>query len=505
MPITTRRFAPVLSLAALLAVPSLRAQDAAPAADGCTVELYAPTQLAQAQISINRALQDPEGEGAAEALRTAGRLLADDRRYNSNRLGQAYARAQVYILWLHQPDAPEAMTPNELGAGRDRNTRIDLAATADSLLTSVEDAAPSCIPDIDRWRQSKPWNDRIAAAYRFLGTGEVDSADYYAGKARQLDRRSPFLYNLLAQINFRRGTPDVAIEHLGEALQRAERDTSLVETTTQIRTQYAAMLQEYAMSLSDTAERHATLRRSAGHFTKLAQDDPMGPNGPAFISAAINIGMVISDSALVNNAISPMLADPAPYPDLSLLLGAETKRLAGQAEDAMKLYAAALEKNPNNRDANYFLSFLLLEAKKPAETTVLLDRLLALDPSNPDNLLMKSLATRQIAEAETDRTRRAALIRELEALQAREVGMQHRLEVTGFERRADGAVMEGRIENRGRAAKSYTVEVEFLDLAGNVVETQTTTTEQAAPNAFVAFTVTATRPGIVAYRYKPLA
>jgi tetratricopeptide (TPR) repeat protein len=507
MPISPRHFALALCLTLAGFVPAapLQAQDAAPAAEACSVELFAPPALATAQISIERAAQSPEGEPAAEALRAAMRLLTNDRRFTTNPLGLAYARGQIYVLWMHQVSEPVTMTPADLGLGRDRTTQVDLAQMADSMLTIVETGAPGCASDIDRWRQSKPWNDRIAAAYRFLGQGALDSADYYAGKARQLDRRSPFLFNLLAQIEFRRGNPELALTHLLEALTRAEQDTSLAETTAQIRTQYAAMLQESAMLQSDTAKRNPVLRTAAGHFLRLAQDDPAGPNGPAFLSAALNIGMVMSDSTIVRSVIDPMVADPAPYPDLALLLGAETSRLQNRAADAMKLYEATLAKNPYNRDANYFLAFLYLEAKQPAKTNELLDRLLTLDPSNPDNLLMKTLAARQIADAEQDRTRRAALIREVEALSAREAAMQHRLEVTGFERRPEGALLEGRIENRGRAAKTYTVEFEFLDIAGTVVETMTATTESAAPNAFVTFSVTATKPGIAAYRYKPLS
>lgn len=493
-----------LTAAALLvaSLPSgLGAQDAAT----CSVDIFKPAQLAQATILIQRAAEAAEGEPAAKALRDAMRLLQDDRRFASNPLGLAFARAQIYILWLHQEAEPrEEMSLADLNAGRDRNTMVNLAATADSLLTVVETAAPECAGDIDRWRQSKPWSDRIGATYGFLEANELDSAEFYAKKAYQLDRRSPFIYNAFAQIAARRGDGAALRSNLEKAIALADRDTALVETARQLRTQYGTSMQEAAMSESDPAERNRMLGIAARTFLRIGQEAPEDPNGPAFISATLDIAMLMQDTTLLRMTLGPMLEDPMPYQDLALLIGAETSRMLNRNDDAMTLYRAALEKNPNIRDANYFLSFLLIESGQHAEALPLVEKLLELDPSNPDNLMMKTLAKRPIAEAERDATKRAALIRELDALTRQEAAMTQQLRITRFERRADGAVLMGEIENRSRAAKTYTVNVEFLDLDGNVVESKSVTTASAAPNATVPFELQATVPGIAAYRYAPL-
>ena len=503
MPNALRRT--VLAAAAAL-VPAFVFSSAATAQDagGCSVELYKPAQLAQAAILIQQAAALPEGEPAAKALRDAMRLLQDDRRFTTNPLGLAFSRAQIYILWLHQETAKERMTPFELNSGRDRTTMIDLVGVADSLLTIVETAAPECVGDIDRWRQSKPWNDRIGTAYRFLEANQVDSAQHYANAALRLDRRSPFIYNAYAQLAARRGDGAALRTNLEKSIELADRDTALVETTRQLRTQYAASLQEAAMSTADIAERNRMLDVSARTFLRIGQEDPASANGPAFISAALDIAMLLQDTSLVREVIGPMLEDPVPYPDLALLIGAETSRMLNRSDEAMTLYRSALEKNPNIRDANYFLAFLSIEAKKPQDAMPLIEKLLQLDPSNPDNLMMKALALRPVAEAERDPTKRRALIRDVDAVTQLESAMQQQLRVTRFERRAEGALFSGEIENRGRVAKTYTLEIEFLDLEGNVVETLSVTTASAAPNATVPFSVTPTRPGIAAYRYKPL-
>lgn len=467
----------------------------------CSVDLYKPAQLAQATIFIQQAANNPEGEDGAKALRDAGRLLQDERRFASNANGLAYVKGQLFILWLHQENAPESMTERDLNIGRDRERQINLVQAADSLLSIVEKAAPECESDVDRWRQSKPWNERISEAYRLLNEGDIDGAENYAKQAFQLDRRSPFIYNAFAQIAARRENIDEMLTQLDKAIELASKDTSLAETTRQLQTQYAQTLQTNAMSESDVAVRNEKLAKAARMYIALGNDDPMGQDGPAYFSAAMDIASMTQNQALMTEILQPLKEDPSVYPDLTLLIAAETSRLLNKNDDAMMFYQGALEKNPNIRDANFFLAYMLIEGKKPSEALPLLERLKTLDPGNPDNLMMQTMAARQVAEAEQNTTRRAELIKNVEALMRQETAMQHRVQINRFERRAEGAIVSGSVENRGRAAKAFTLEFQFLDLDGNVVETLTTTTPSAPPNELAEFEITATQPGIVAWKY----
>lgn len=498
MPFSLRRpaLAALAALAAALAPAALRAQ-----ALECPVDLYKPSQLAQSTIFIQQAANNPEGEAGAKALRDAARLLQDERRFASNTVGLAFAKAQIFVLWLHQDNPPTEMTIQELNLGRDRNTKVNLLRATDSLLTIVETAHPECAEEIDRWRQSRPWNARIGTVYRLLGENKLDSAEIYLAEAEVLDRRSPFLYNAQAQIAFRRENIPLMLEKLEKAIELASRDTAMAETATQLRTQYASTLQASAMQEQDAAARNEKLGRAARMFLAIGEEDPMGQDGPAFYSAAIDIAMLTQDQELLREILQPMIEDPTPFPDLTLLIAAENSRMMNKPQDAIALYRGALGKNPNIRDANYFLAYLLLEQKKPTEMTPYVDKLLEIDPGNPDNVLMKTMSVREVAEAEKNTQRRQQLIREVEGLMKREAEMPQRVQVTRFERRAEGAVWQGEIENRGRAAKAFTIEVSFLDGEGNTLETLTTTTESAAPGATVNFEVTAKEPGIVAWKY----
>ncbi len=488
------------ALAAVLAAltPALAAAQAAPE---CPVDLYQPSQLAQASVFIQRAAGAPEGEAGAKALRDAANFLRDERRFATNPVGLAFAKAQIFVLWMHQETPPTEMTQQELNIGRDRVAKIALIPAADSLLTIVETAHPGCATEIDRWRQSRPWSTRIQAAYRLIGENKVDSAEAMAKEAYVLDRRSPFIYNAFAQIAKARQNYDEMFRQLDRAIELASKDTALVETSMQLRTQYASTMQERAMQETDVAKRNEMLGRAARLYLAVGAANPASTDGPAYYSAALDIAMLTQDQTLIGEIINPLIEDPTPYPDLTLLLGAETMRMVNKQEQAMALYRGALSKNPNIRDANFFLTYMLLEAKKPTETTELLDRLMQLDPGNPDNIMMRAMAVRAVAEAERDTRKRADLIRQVNALTAQESSMPQRVQVTRFERRAEGAVWSGSVENRSNAAKTYTIEVQFLDIEGNTVDTKTVTTGSAPANQSVNFEVTATGAGIAAWKY----
>ncbi|HRQ79043.1 MAG TPA: tetratricopeptide repeat protein [Gemmatimonadaceae bacterium] len=503
---------PALAASLTLALPAvLDAQE-------CAVDMTQPTQLFQANVLIQRAAGDPAGEATPRALRDAARQLQDARRFEGNPVGYAYARAQLFIVWLHRDDTPATMSQSDLNMGRDRNLMIDLVGQADSLLSVVETAMPECKVETVRWRQSKPWNDRIAAAYRLLGAQQVDSAERYAREAARLDRSSPFLFNAFAQIAVLRGQQQAAIAYLDTAIVAAAADTAMADTRRQMRTQQASLIQEWGSGLEDIEARKQALTRASRQFLAIAHESPDHADTPMFVSVGLDIAMLVQDSVLMAEGLKPMLDNPAPYPDLALLVGAEVSRMSGNAPNAITLYRETLKKNPNARDANYFLAYLLIDGNQGEEAIPMLDKLIEIDPSNGDNFLLKSIVVRNRAtaaqtrrDATRDAAQRQALLREVRAhtaeadsLGAKESGMPHKLQVIAFERRAEGAKLNGTIENRSQAAKTYTVEMSFLDATGAVLETLTVTTESIAAGAVSGFELTATKPGIVAWRYKAL-
>jgi tetratricopeptide (TPR) repeat protein len=212
------------------------------------------------------------------------------------------------------------------------------------------------------------------------------------------------------------------------------------------------------------------------------------------------------DSAAMRALLAPLVASPGKYTDLTLLLAAELARSSGRSTDAIALYEGALAKNANIRDANYFLAFLYYEAKQADKMLPLTDRLITIDPSNGDNYLMKAYAYSLMVAAEKDAKKKGEYQRLQDSLSAEEAKLAaaHKVQIARFERRAQGAALGGAVENLAKVARPFTVTVEFMDAQGTVLETMTAEVPETAPGARGEFALEPTKPGIVAFRYRPL-
>jgi tetratricopeptide (TPR) repeat protein len=469
----------------------------------CPVDIYQPAQLTQAGISIGRAAQAGSGPDAEKALRDAMKSLSDEKRVASNPVGAGFLKAQVYILWLHQDGVQDVMTNDRLNAGDPKTGTVDLVAAADSLFKQVEALGPSCPEQTAQWRQAKPWTDRINAAYQFLGSDMIDSAEFYAKRASLLYAQSPFILNAMAQIADKKGDKTGLLSNLKGAIALAEGDTSLAETRRQMMFQYAQSAEAHAMT-DGASQKDALLQEALDTYVTLLQEAPAASEAAYAFSAAAQIISLTQDSVRGRELLAPMVATPGEYNDLTLLLAADMARLLNRNDDAMAMYAGALDKNPNIRDATYFLAFMSYEKKDGARMLPLTQKLVELDPSNPDNYLLLSEATKLAAANETDAAKKAQMLKDADAAGKLEASMPHQLLVTQFERRREGALLSGTVANRGKTPKAYTVTMDFLDTEGNVVESVTAQVPEVAPGAMGQFQMQPTKPGIVAYSYKAI-
>ena len=495
------RFLRVLpALTALLAATPVVAQQVE-----CPVDVYQPNQLAQAGLTIGRAAGMGEAPEAQKVLRDAMKFLLDEKKLVGNPVGAGFLRAQIYVLWMHQPGIGTMLTNEQLGAKGVKTDMVDVLAATDSLLRVVEALAPSCAEQTAQWRSSKPWTERINKAYTFLGAEAVDSAEFYTKQSAQLHPTSPFVHNAFAQIANKRGDKPMTMAHLRAAITEAAKDTSLAETQKQMQFQLAQTAQAYAMA-GGAAQKAELNTEALGIYSMLLALAPTTTEGAYAFSAAAEIISLNQDSIAARELLAPLVATPAAYSDLTLILAADVARAFSRTSDAMAMYVGALAKNANIRDANYFLSYMYYEAKQPDKMIPLTEKLIEIDPSNGDNYLMRAYAYQLMTAAERDPRKKAELQKKQDEFAGREstLATQHKLLITRFERREAGAALGGTIENFTKAVRSFSLKMEFLDTAGNVAETMTTDVAGVKPGERGTFDFTATKPGIVAYRYEAL-
>lgn len=511
-----------ISLVAALVAAPLAAQEPAAAA-ACPIDLNQPKELITPyNITRMRALQLAPGDDRAKEIRNIMKVLGNPKVSSKNQQGADLFAGQMLILWMAQPGVGETATRGELNWGEPKDQVIQLAKTTDSLFTAIETAHPACLAETKPWRMSKPWQDRINAAFRTMAANQVDSAEFYAKQSQVLDRTSPYADRVFAAIAQQRGSSADMMMHLEKALKLTEGDTAYVEDRRAVQFQIGQTGLEYA-ELQPEPKRTETLRRSAEVLIALATEAPGAEATPYALSGIGIAATSLKDSSLFAKCFDVVDKAVDKYNDMSVLQAAICANRNGKTADAVRMFEATLTKNPNSRDALYNASALMYELRKGTEMLPLVNRLITIDPSNPDNTSLYAYAYNVLNEQWKPPTPAPAPAPARPGAQPAAAppppspyadsvakymkmadDMPHRLVIVEFVRYADRAVVKGEIENRSKAAKTFEVTFELLDIAGAVVDTQVAKIENLAAGSTGSFEIKSDKPKIAAWRYAPI-
>jgi len=487
MKVFVNRIAAALTFGVFVATP-LVAQNTAQA---CDPTANTRGDIAKAQFSMTRALAASEKGNPTKDLQDVLRLVDNG---NDNPTARNYLRGEAYVLYLMQPNIPAVVQRSALGLTTNPTGTIDLFAAADSSFSAVEKAAPECTAVVAQWRQQKPWLNTLNAAINALNANQLDSAESFAKRSLLLDRHAPYAYSVLGSIAHNRKNWAVASDYWKQALAAAGTDTTYADV--RIKTMY-----EIASSASDRAE------AASGAAKKAAAHEAIKP-WQDYIAVAIDNSATMyleaGDSASVPTIYTPMLANPSKYGEISLVHAGVVATRNGHPADAAKLFNAALTLNPYSRDAMNNLAATYIQSKEFPKAFPLIDKLVAMDPSNPDNPLLYAFAYQGMYKGTKDKKLQKIYTDSLVYWNGKSENAPVKLAVTEFTRRATETTIGGTIENRGTAAKTYTVNVELLDKNGTVVDTQSVTVGPVSPKSTKTFKVSSAKGGVYGYRYKPL-
>jgi tetratricopeptide (TPR) repeat protein len=499
MRVFMNRIAAALSIGVAAASP-LAAQNATQGAASCDPTANTRGDIAKAQFSMTRAISNANKGNPTKDLQEVLRLVDNG---NDNPTARNYLRGEAYILYLMQPNAPAIVQRSTLGMTSNPTGTIDLYVAADSAFSIVEKASPECVATITQWRQQKPWLNALNGAINALNAGQLDSAETLAKRSLVLDRHAPYAYSVLGSIAQSRKNSAAATDYWKQALAVAGTDT----TYTDVRTK---TLYEIASAASDRADAQsgAAKRAAAKEAIKPWQDYIAVANSDLLLADAMdNVSRMFieaGDSVSVPTVYAPMLANPSKYGELTLVHAGVVATRNGHQPDAIKLFDAALAQNPYSRDAINNLAATYIQNNEFPKAFPLIDRLVALDPSNPDNPLLYAFAYQGLYKGTKDKKLQKIYTDSLVYFNAQSENLPVKLAVTEFTRRSDQTTLGGTIENRGTAAKTYTVNVEFLDKSGTVISTETTTVGPVAPKKSGTFKITSQKGGAFGYRYKPV-
>src|SRR5687767_5974730 len=475
---SVNRFALAAMLVAIAA--PLSAQDAS-----CDPTANTKGDVAKAQFALSRAIGAGDAGDPTKDLQEVIRLAENG---TDNPVARSFLKGEAYVLLLSRPNAPAIWTRAQLGLAKDPTASVDLFAAADSAFTAVERALPNCATLTRQWRQQKPWLNSLNASINALNDGQLDSAEVYAKRSLLLDRSAPYAYSVLGSVAQARmkavpasdaakraALATAASDYWKQTLTAAGTDTIYADVRT--KTMY-----ELAVAASERAQREsgAAKRAAAREAIKPWQDYIMVANNDLLLADAI-------DQAA------------AMYYDAGV---AATR--AKRYTDAVTLFQAALTQNPYSRDAINNLAASYIQTGEFPKAFPLIDKLVQLDPSNPDNPLLYAFAYQGMYKATKDKKLQKIYTDSLIYFNERSESAPVKVAVREFNRRPNETILVGTVKNLGKAAKTYSLTVEFLDKSGNVVTTETVSVGPVAANATQEFKINSAKGGVSGYRYKPV-
>ena len=489
------RIATALSIGVAAAAP-LAAQNA----PACDPTANTKGDIARAQFSMTRAISAVDKGNPSRDLADALRLVDNG---NDNPTARNYLRGEAYIIYLMQPNAQAVVPRSTLGLTTNPTATIDLFVAADSAFAIVEKAMPECATVIQQWREQKPWLNTLNAAINALNAGQLDSAETLAKRALILDRKAPYAYSVLGSVAKARKNYTAANDYWKQTIDAAGTDTAYADVRSKTMYEIASAASEKADAASGAAKRAA-----AKEAIKPWQDYIAVASNDILLADAVDqtarMYMAAGDSATIPTIYAPILANPSKYGELTLVHAGVVATRNGRQADATKLFDAALAQNPYSRDVVNNLAATYIQNNEFSKAFPLIDKLVAMDPNNPDNPLLYAFAYQGMYKGTKDKKLQKIYTDSLVYFNNKSENAPTKLSVTEFTRRADATTISGTIENRSTASKTYNLSIDLLDKNGTVVDTQTATVGPVAAKSAGTFKINSTKGGVYGYRYKPL-
>ncbi len=496
--------APVFALSAQQpakpGAPAAGAAATTPPPDPCPIELMQPTGLGIANLQRPKLAGVKTVDDANKVMRDADKLLFDDKQ-KTNPMGRDMLLAQFITFYLQFADSAKR---GDIGFPGEKTQYVDLFKFADSLFTIVETAEPKCMNTTLSWRNYKPYADRIKAAYAAVSAGALDTAEKLANRAAILNHSGPQPYDVLWRVAKAKNDEANAIKYLQIAADKLEGDTLNTAVRSNFLFTLGRIQQEFGDAKTDKAAKDKLYRDAAKAYLTVLKEFPSSDEAP-FAMQGISISAnIVGDKAISNEAVAVVKANIGKYSDQTVAQAGVLSTAAGNTPDAVTFFAAAAKLNPYFRDYLYNLAAMMYEAKQTTEMIPVVHQLVALDPGNPDDLMLFTYAFTGLNNSTKDPAVKKWAIDSVQYWGKLSEDMPHRVTFSDFQRQQSRTILVGTVENRAKDARSFSIDFEFLGKDGAVLQKSTATVASVAPGATGAFKVDIPIGGVYGVRYAPL-
>ena len=475
---------------------------AAPEGPACEIDQAKPQPIALAMLSLTKAQTAMKGGDPTPELKAVVTRLTAPNFKNENPVGRAFMLASAYVFLLEQPGIAAVMPRGAIGIQTDPTATIDLFAAADSAITVVEQSSPACATFMAPFRQQKAWLDVTNAAINALNANQLDSAEVFANRSLTLEKNSPYPYTVLASVAKARNNNAAVIEYSKKVVETSGTDSSYADVKERALFEIANMQTAEALKATG-AEKQRLAREAAATWARVAESKDY-IQSQAAVANLQKVYVAAGDSAQIGKIYAPMIAEPAKFSEGALLQAGVIASQFKRPDDAALLFEGVVARNPYSRDGLNNLAASYLQAGETAKAIPIIDRLVALDPSNPDNWMLYAFGYVGKLKETKDAKLTKAYNDSLVFFNNKSEKMPVKVLFTEFSRNSEGTTLAGEIENRGTTSKTYALSIELLSPTGQVVHTETANVGPVAAKASGKFQIKTDKTGVAGYRYKPL-
>lgn len=473
---------------------------ARPAANACDIQSSGSTQVSNAYSALGRYNEAQDDAAKRAALTDAVKQLSAAPDKPGSETARHWVMGQTLVAWSLIDGQALAGPRSSYGYTTNGDAEIQILAAADSALDAVVAASPGCKEQVDNMRRLA----YVTAANRAVAAfnaGNTEEAESIATQSVAIFDENAPTYHLLGNVAIKKQDWAMADSLLAHAAEAAKADSSLASLRQNALESQAAVLNNLVATAEGDQQRRYAAKQAAVYRELIT----LQPDNAALQTGLAQALATSGDTAAVSGIYAQMLANPSGYTAMQLLDAGIGAANAERFTDAIALLEAGLAQNPYYRDGLFALTYAYSTQDNYAKMAEIGRRLVAVDPSNPDNYNLLGQAYQGVLSANPPRDVQRAYLDSMTKTVAAAEQMPVKVSFTDFQSpAADQRVLNGMIENRSTAAASYTLNVEFLDAQGNVVATKQETVADVAPGGSKPFSVAGAGQGIVAFRYAPL-
>jgi hypothetical protein len=484
---------------AALAAGALPGVMRAQAAAKCEIDDGKPGQVKDARTALVTAGIVGKPEEKKKQIAKAIGLLTTPQA-NANPVGRNWLLGRALVTIASLPDQPTVVPKASLGYAGNPADQVDIVLAADSAFDVVEQAMPQCESETEQYRRV-PYVPLVNQAVSLYNAKQVDSAVAIANRALIIYPKSPVAYNVIG--NALQGKDDIpgAVDAFKKMLTAIGTDTAYADEKKQVMLNIPQLLAAEADAAQDASKKQELAKQAAEGYQAYLKEYP---NDAGAQSGLARVQLLAGDSASANKIYSDMLAAPDKYSDMQLFEAGVNAARADRSKDAAALFEAGLKKNPYYRDGLFNLAVTYLTSDHLDKMPPLLDRLVSVDPNNPENYRVFVNYYQDKVKSEKDPAKKKLLSDSV--LKYYKLFSEPTAKVTFnlFSHDGTKSTLGGTIENLSAAAKTYTLKVDFLDNTGNSIATQEATVGAVDPKTSKPFRITVDKPGVVAFKYAPV-